>query len=162
MRGNSDWEPGVGQPSHVKPIPGVSGVLARRPESLAAVWDEVAPARAAEPRLDRAVAAVERDLAEGAGDPDGLQAGSRRLVERLVERLAVLLQGALVVRHGHPAVADAFCTSGSPATTGPPRGTLAPRPRPGHHRRAGHPQGRLRQTVTSPRRRGTVALVVVE
>jgi putative acyl-CoA dehydrogenase len=38
----------------------------------------------------------------------------------------VLLQGALVVRHGHPAVADAFCTSGSPATTGPPRGTLAP------------------------------------
>jgi putative acyl-CoA dehydrogenase len=30
---------------------------------------------------------------------------------RLVERLAVTLQGALLVRHSPPAIADAFCAT---------------------------------------------------
>jgi len=95
-------------------------VLARRPESVAALLDEVGPARAAELRLDRAAAAVERELA--AADPLGLQGGARRLVERL----AVLLQGALLVRHGHPAVADAFCASRVAGDRGAAFGTLPP------------------------------------
>ena len=96
-------------------------VLARQPESLAALLDEVAPARSAEPRLDHAATAVERELA-AVPDPVGLQAGARRLVERL----AVLLQGALLVRHGHPAVADAFCASRVAADRGAAFGTLPP------------------------------------
>ena len=110
---NSIWE-GAGNINSLD----VLRVLARRPESLAAVWEELAPARAAEPRLDRAAAALERELA--AADPDGLQAGARRLVERL----AVLLQGALLVRHGHPAVADAFCASRVAGDHGAALGTL--------------------------------------
>jgi putative acyl-CoA dehydrogenase len=110
---NSIWE-GAGNINSLD----VLRVLARRPESLQALLDEVAPARAAEPRLDRAAAAVERDLA--AGDPAGLQAGARRLVERL----AVLLQAALLVRHGHPAVADAFCASRVAGDRGAALGTL--------------------------------------
>jgi putative acyl-CoA dehydrogenase len=45
---------------------------------------------------------------------------------RLVERLAVLLQGALLVRHGHPAVADAFCASRVAGDRGAALGTLPP------------------------------------
>jgi putative acyl-CoA dehydrogenase len=112
---NSIWE-GAGNINSLD----VLRVLARQPESLAALLDEVAPARAAEPRLDRAAAAVERDLT--AADPAGLQAGARRLVERL----AVLLQGALLVRHGHPAVADAFCASRVAGDRGAAFGTLPP------------------------------------
>ena len=112
---NSIWE-GAGNINSLD----VLRVLARRPESVAALLDEVVPARAAEPRLDRAAAAVERELA--AADPDGLQAGARRLVERL----AVLLQGSLLVRHGHPAVADAFCASRVAGDRGAAFGTLPP------------------------------------
>jgi putative acyl-CoA dehydrogenase len=112
---NSLWE-GAGNINSLD----VLRVLARQPESVAALLDEVGPARAAEPRLDRAAAAVERELA--AADPAGLQAGARRLVERL----AVLLQGALLVRHGHPAVADAFCASRVAGDRGAAFGTLPP------------------------------------
>jgi putative acyl-CoA dehydrogenase len=108
---NSLWE-GAGNINSLD----VLRVLARQPESVAALLDEVAPARAAEPRLERAAAAVERELA--AADP----AGARRLVERL----AVLLQGALLVRHGHPAVADAFCASRVGGDHGAAFGTLPP------------------------------------
>jgi putative acyl-CoA dehydrogenase len=111
---NSIWE-GAGNINSLD----VLRVLARQPDGLAALLDEVAPARAAEPRLDRAAAAVERELA-AAADPAGLQAGARRLVERL----AVLLQGALLVRHGHPAVADAFCASRVAGDRGAAFGTL--------------------------------------
>jgi putative acyl-CoA dehydrogenase len=113
---NSIWE-GAGNINSLD----VLRVLARQPESLAALLDEVAPARSAEPRLDHAATAVERELA-GVPDPVGLQAGARRLVERL----AVLLQGALLVRHGHPAVADAFCASRVAADRGVAFGTLPP------------------------------------
>jgi putative acyl-CoA dehydrogenase len=110
---NSLWE-GAGNINSLD----VLRVLARQLESVAALLDEVAPARAAEPRLDRAAAALERELA--AADPAGLQAGARRLVERL----AVLLQGALLVRHGHPSVADAFCVSRVAGDHGAAFGTL--------------------------------------
>jgi putative acyl-CoA dehydrogenase len=113
---NSIWE-GAGNINSLD----VLRVLARQPEGLAAWLDELAPARAAEPRLDRAAAALERELAAVA-DPVGLQAGARRLVERL----AVLLQAALLVRHGHPAVADAFCASRVAGDRGAAFGTLPP------------------------------------
>jgi putative acyl-CoA dehydrogenase len=113
---NSLWE-GAGNINSLD----VLRVLARQPESLEVLLAEVAPARAAEPRLDRAAVAVERELA-AAPDPVGLQAGARRLVERL----GVLLQGALLVRFGHPAVADAFCASRLAGDHGAALGTLPP------------------------------------
>jgi putative acyl-CoA dehydrogenase len=113
---NSLWE-GAGNINSLD----VLRVLARQPESLEVLLAEVAPARAAEPRLDRAAAAVERELA-AAPDPVGLQAGARRLVERL----GALLQGALLVRFGHPAVADAFCASRLAGDHGAALGTLPP------------------------------------
>ena len=113
---NSLWE-GAGNINSLD----VLRVLARQPDGLAAFLDELAPARAAEPRLDRAAATLERELG-GAADPVGLQGDARRLVERL----AVLLQAALLVRHGHPAVADAFCASRVAGDRGAAFGTLPP------------------------------------
>ena len=43
---------------------------------------------------------------------------------RLVERMAVVLEGSLLVRHGDPAVADAFCASRLGGDWGHSFGTL--------------------------------------
>ena len=43
---------------------------------------------------------------------------------RIVERMALTLQGALLVRHGDPAVADAFCASRLAGDWGHAFGTL--------------------------------------
>ncbi|TWP53303.1 DNA alkylation response protein [Lentzea tibetensis] len=67
-----------------------------------------------DPRVDSAVAALKASLS----DVDESQA------RRLVERMALILQGALLVRHGHPAVADAFCASRLSGDWGVAFGTL--------------------------------------
>jgi putative acyl-CoA dehydrogenase len=90
--------------------------LAHGPEPLAAFLGELAPARGADRRLDAAVAEVEREL----GDRDGLELRARRVVERM----ALALQGALLVRHGDPAVAEAFLVSRLAGDHGRAFGTL--------------------------------------
>jgi putative acyl-CoA dehydrogenase len=55
----------------------------------------------------------------GALAVDG-EAGARRLVERM----ALVLQGSLLVRFAHPAVADAFCASRLAGDAGLAFGTL--------------------------------------
>jgi putative acyl-CoA dehydrogenase len=111
---NSLWE-GAGNINCLD----VLRVLARRPDAVAAVLEELAAAGGGDARLDRAAAALARELA---ADPAASEAGARRLVERL----AVLLQGALLVRHGHPAVADAFCATRVAGDRGAAFGTLPP------------------------------------
>jgi putative acyl-CoA dehydrogenase len=75
--------------------------LAREPETADAFLAEVRLAQGADARLDAAIVRLEHELAE----PD--EEGARRLLELL----AVSLQGSLLVRHGAPEVADAFCAS---------------------------------------------------
>ena len=65
-------------------------------------FGEVVQASGADARLDAAVADLRKRVADGSD-----QASARRLVERM----ALVLQGSLLVRSGHPAVADAFCAS---------------------------------------------------
>lgn len=76
--------------------------------------DEVRLAAGGDPRLDRALAALTREMSQTP------EAGARRLVERM----ALVLQGSLLVRHGHPAVADAFCASRLAGDSGLAYGTL--------------------------------------
>ena len=78
--------------------------LARQPESLEAYRREVALARGADARLDDAAAAADDSLAL-AGDDREAQA------RRIVERMALVLQASLLVRHAPAAVADAFCAA---------------------------------------------------
>jgi putative acyl-CoA dehydrogenase len=77
--------------------------MARSPESVSSFVAEVEEAAGAEPRLDAYVASLREEL----GDVDGIEARARRVVERM----ALALQGSLLVRFGDPAVADAFCAS---------------------------------------------------
>ncbi len=76
---------------------------------------ELDAAAGADPRLDAAVADLRKRLAAG---PD--QATARRLAERM----ALALQGSLLVRYAHPAVADAFCASRLGGDWGVAFGTL--------------------------------------
>jgi putative acyl-CoA dehydrogenase len=92
--------------------------LAREPGCWDAYLDEVRAARGADARLDAALRAIEHDRpAVGEVEVDA---------RRFVERLALALQGALLVRHGRPAVADAFCASRLGGDWGRAFGTLAP------------------------------------
>jgi putative acyl-CoA dehydrogenase len=77
--------------------------MGKQPESVAAFFAEVEQAAGGDARLDDAVDRVRKELA----DTDGVEYRARRLVEAM----ALVLQGSLLVRHGHPAVADAFCAS---------------------------------------------------
>jgi putative acyl-CoA dehydrogenase len=77
--------------------------MARNPQSVDAFFAEVDEAAGVEPRLDAYVASVREEL----GDLEEIEARARRVVERM----ALALQGSLLVRYGDPAVADAFCAS---------------------------------------------------
>ncbi|MFG2139730.1 acyl-CoA dehydrogenase family protein [Streptomyces sp. NPDC048650] len=90
--------------------------LRREPDALNAYLTEIGAARGADHRLDRAIKALLTELA----DLDGIEARARRLVERL----ALVLQGSLLVRHAPPEVADAFCASRLGGDAGAAFGTL--------------------------------------
>ena len=108
---NSIWE-GSGNVAALD----VLRALTREPQVLAAYEAEVAAAAGADVRLDAAVRRVRDELA----DHTDLELRARRVVERL----ALVLQGSLLVRHGHPAVADAFCASRLDGDHGQAYGTL--------------------------------------
>lgn len=61
-----------------------------------------------------------KDLLTELADLEGVEARARRLAERL----ALVLQGALLVRHAPAAVADAFCASRLGGEWGAAPGTL--------------------------------------
>jgi putative acyl-CoA dehydrogenase len=78
--------------------------------------DEVAEGASAEPRLAAFAESVRSELEDGTA----IEARARHIVERL----ALALQGSLLVRYGDPAVADAFCASRLSGDWGRAFGTL--------------------------------------
>jgi putative acyl-CoA dehydrogenase len=88
--------------------------LTRQPETAEALFAELDLAAGADLRLDQAIARLRKDLADPA------EARARQLAEAI----ALTLQGALLVRHGHPAIADAFCASRLGGDWGHAYGTL--------------------------------------
>ncbi|MER6428005.1 acyl-CoA dehydrogenase family protein [Streptomyces sp900105245] len=108
---NSVWE-GAGNVQALD----VLRALRREPGALDACLTEIGRAHGADHRLDRAV----KDLFTELADLDGIEGRARRLVERL----ALVLQGSLLVRHAPPAVADAFCASRLGGDHGASFGTL--------------------------------------
>jgi putative acyl-CoA dehydrogenase len=92
--------------------------LVRTPRSLEVFLHEVGQAKGADARLDAHVAKLEGQFA----DPATLESRARRVVEAM----ALALQGSLLVRHGDPAVADAFCASRLDRDSGLEYGTLPP------------------------------------
>jgi putative acyl-CoA dehydrogenase len=92
--------------------------MGRTPEAVDAFFGELGLAAGADARLDAFVDELRRELTD-------FSAPERR-ARRLVERLALALQGALVVQHAHPAVAEAFCASRLAGDHGAAFGTLPP------------------------------------
>jgi putative acyl-CoA dehydrogenase len=90
--------------------------LVRTPRSLEVFMQEVREAQGADARLDAHVHKLERQFS----DPATLESRARRIVEGM----ALALQGSLLVRHGAPAVADAFCASRLGGDGGLEYGTL--------------------------------------
>ncbi|HTI28181.1 MAG TPA: acyl-CoA dehydrogenase family protein [Kutzneria sp.] len=90
--------------------------MGRQPDSVEAFFAELELAAGADARLDRSVELLRKDLS----DLNDIEFRARRLVETM----ALVLQGSLLVRHGHPAVADAFCASRLGEDWGVALGTL--------------------------------------
>ena len=108
---NSIWE-GSGNVNALD----VLRALAKQPEVLQAFFDEVALAAGADARLDAFTESVRAEFAD--------LADVETRARRIVERLALALQGSLLVRDAPPAVADAFCASRLGGDWGSAFGTL--------------------------------------
>jgi putative acyl-CoA dehydrogenase len=110
---NSIWE-GSGNVNALD----VLRAMQREPESVTAYFAEVETARAADARLDRAIDELKRDLKNS----NGVESQGRRIVERM----AITLQAALLMRHGDPSVAELFLNSRLGGDWGHTFGTLQP------------------------------------
>ena len=108
---NSIWE-GSGNVQALD----VLRALQREPEAMNAFLREIGKARGADHRLDGAIKGLLTELA----DLTGIEARARRLVERM----ALVLQGTLLVRWAPSEVADAFCASRLGGDWGTAFGTL--------------------------------------
>ncbi len=109
---NSIWE-GSGNVNALD----VLRALTREPEVLDAWITEVGLAAGEDPRLDRAIKAALETLADSSAEADA---------RRLAVRMALCLQGSLLVRFAPPAVADAFCASRLGGEYAGTLGTLPP------------------------------------
>ncbi|MCA1219032.1 acyl-CoA dehydrogenase family protein [Streptomyces sp. 8L] len=108
---NSIWE-GAGNVQALDVLRAVQ----REPGALDAFLGELGRARGADHRLDGAVKNMLTEL----GDLEGIEGRARRLVERM----ALVLQGSLLVRWAPAPVADAFCASRLGGDWGVAFGTL--------------------------------------
>ena len=90
--------------------------MATRPESVDVLFEELAEPATQDPRLGAHVA----DLKAQLGDVETLQYRARKVAEDI----SLALQGALLVRHGHPAVAEAFLATRLDGRWGGAYGTM--------------------------------------
>jgi putative acyl-CoA dehydrogenase len=90
--------------------------LTRAPRALEVFLDDVRQAQGADARLDERIGELEGQFS----DPQTLETRARRVVESM----ALCLQGSLLVRHAPAAVADAFCASRLGGEGGLEYGTL--------------------------------------
>jgi putative acyl-CoA dehydrogenase len=90
--------------------------MAKQPESVEVFFDELDAGSGADSRLDAAVGRLRHQLS----DLDAMEHRARTIAESM----AMALQGTLLVRFGHPAVADAYCASRLGGDWGVAFGTL--------------------------------------
>jgi putative acyl-CoA dehydrogenase len=90
--------------------------MATRPECVEVLFDELATTAGQDGRLD----VHADDLRLSLSDPQTLQYRARKVAEDI----CLALQGSLLVRHGHPAVTDAFLASRMAGDWGGAFGTL--------------------------------------
>jgi putative acyl-CoA dehydrogenase len=110
---NSIWE-GSGNVNALD----VLRAMAKEPGVLDAYFAEVGTSAGADARLDRTIGTLRDELAD--------RSDAERRARAIVEKMALVFQAALVVRHSPAFVADAFCASRlDSAQWGHAYGTLA-------------------------------------
>jgi putative acyl-CoA dehydrogenase len=92
--------------------------MGREPQTVEVFFAELQQAHGLDHRYDDALTRLRKELTSF----DALEMRARRIVESM----ALLLQGAQLLQHGHPAVADAFCASRLDRDWGGAFGTLPP------------------------------------
>jgi putative acyl-CoA dehydrogenase len=92
--------------------------IAREPHTLDAYFGEVELAAGTDSRFDEALARLKKEFTSF----DDLELRARRVVEQL----ALVFQGSLLLRHSPAAVSDAFCASRLDRDWGGAFGTLPP------------------------------------
>jgi putative acyl-CoA dehydrogenase len=90
--------------------------LAKEPATRGALFEELSNARGGHKALDAELEKLPQELT----DLDGIETRSRHLVERL----AIAIQGALLVKAGNTAISDAWCSSRIGGAHGQTFGTL--------------------------------------
>ncbi|RMI29710.1 acyl-CoA dehydrogenase family protein [Nocardia stercoris] len=90
--------------------------MAKQPETVGIFLDEMKSAAGASAALDAAITELEAEFTEF----DTMQYRARRVVGRMAQ----VLQGSLLLRYGHPAVADVFTRTRLGADRGDVFGTL--------------------------------------
>ncbi|MEV0332709.1 acyl-CoA dehydrogenase family protein [Nocardia sp. NPDC050717] len=90
--------------------------MAKQPETLGVFLDEVKSTAGSSAELDAAIARLEREF----GDFETMQYRARRVVGQMAQ----VLQGSLLVRYGHPAVADGYLRTRLAGDRGDVFGTL--------------------------------------
>ena len=77
--------------------------FSREPGARDVLFSILEPTRGSDPRLDHAIDSLDR-MITGITDPD-------REARRLIEKAALVIQGALAVQHGSSQLADVFCAT---------------------------------------------------
>lgn len=90
--------------------------MARTPDAVDVFLDEIKSAKGADARLDAHIKRLEQTL----GRPEHMEYRSRRLIEAM----ALGFQGALMVRHAPPYLAECFCQARLAGESGRCYGTL--------------------------------------
>jgi putative acyl-CoA dehydrogenase len=108
---NSIWE-GSGNVACLD----VLRAMVKSPESVEIFFDEIDQTAGSDARVAEALSGLKAELSD-------FETAETR-ARHIVERMALTLQGALLVRDGHPAVADAFCASRLAGDWGHAFGTL--------------------------------------
>jgi putative acyl-CoA dehydrogenase len=98
--------------------------LRREPEATEVFLSELDAASGVDRRYDQAVRRLHTELSAAATGGEAAGEETQFGARRLVERMALALQGSLLVRHSHPAVADAFCATRLSDDWGHTLGTL--------------------------------------
>ncbi len=92
--------------------------MERTPETVDAYLSEIASARGVNAAFDAFAGGLPDLVRQALAEPS--------LARRLVERMALALQGSLLLRHSSPAVAQAFCATRLGGDWGQAFGTLPP------------------------------------
>ncbi|MFR9749425.1 acyl-CoA dehydrogenase family protein [Nocardia sp. 004] len=90
--------------------------MVTKPETVPVLFGELELAKGMDTRFDSYVGTLQASL----GDPETIQHRARTIAEHIT----VALQAALLLRHGHPAVAEVFCATRLDGRWGNAYGTL--------------------------------------